>query len=719
MFRQRLSSWVVIALVTAAAFAGFQAYVAAQQDDPVVSKIIQLGKADNQVMTWNDYASNRFGGRETGTNAYTDATQWAVWQFKQFGIDAELDEAGEVPVGFNRGPWFGKMIKPSEKALRFATPSFTAGTKGVQKGGVVLLKADPFSIPGRNTTPENVAKKKAAVEQAIAEVNGNKAAFKGKWVLIAGASNGFARDGRRGTPEYADAQLLPALTKALLDAGALGTIQSAAPTTTSPSATMAGQSGLPIQSLDGYVASWDKLPVLPDIKLLNTQYDEIKALAQKNEAVELEFDIRNWFKMGPVKYHNVVATIKGTTYPDEYVVMGGHFDCFSGGTGGIDDGSGFAPNMEAIRLIKAAGARPKRSIIMILFAAEEQGLVGSQAWLKKHPEMAGKVVMMINRDSTPMAITGAAVPETWYPDFEKITAPLASAYEKWPFKLEKTLPRAHATSPGGTDSSSFEMQAVPTLQFRTQTDYVYPYAWHTTNDLYSELVPYTEQQQQSATVTAVVAYGVASLDKPLTRAGVYLPDGIYATIVTGPAEKPMTELHQLMVTLDYQNAPIQAANFIRLAEGKNPPAGGGRGGPGGGFGGPGGRGAATPPPPPVGNIQNITGGFVNAIVLSETQKSVMVARPLPKVLNASVKHDGPGVFGVSSNNGFYITTQKKPGLDGKYTALGRVVAGLNDLREVKKGDVIRAIRITRVGEPARNFKTDDEAFGKLLAAKKK
>ena len=179
--------------------------------------------------------------------------------------------------------------------------------------------------------------------------------------------------------------------------------------------------------LDGYAASWDTLPVLPDIKLLNTQYNEIKALVEKKEPVVLEFDIRNWFKMGPIKYHNVVATLRGTTYPDEYVVIGGHFDAFSGGTGGVDDGSGFAPGMEAIRLIAAAGAKPKRSIVFIAFAAEEQGLVGSQAWLKKHPELHGKIVMMINRDGSPSAITGATVPETWYADFKPITAPLADA----------------------------------------------------------------------------------------------------------------------------------------------------------------------------------------------------------------------------------------------------------------------------------------------------
>jgi hypothetical protein len=126
----------------------------------------------------------------------------------------------------------------------------------------------------------------------------------------------------------------------MVDAGALGTIQLSKTE--------------PFRMLDGYAASWEKLPVLPDIKLAENQYNEIKGMVEKGETVELEFDIRNWFKMGPIKYHNVIATLRGTTYPDEYVVIGGHFDCFSGATGGVDDGSGFAPGMEAIRLIKAA-----------------------------------------------------------------------------------------------------------------------------------------------------------------------------------------------------------------------------------------------------------------------------------------------------------------------------------------------------------------------------
>jgi len=681
----------VICLAIAAMSAAAPQKPAKAAVDPVVAKIIELGTTDNRVMTWNDYASNRFGGRETGTNAYTDTAEWAAWQFRQFGLQVELDEAGEVPVGFNRGPWFGKMIKPAEKSLYFGTPTFTAGTKGRQRGPVAILKSDPFSIPGRNAKPEDVEKKRAAVEAAIAEVKANPAAFKGAWVLIPGENTGFARDGRKGTPEYSDSQLIPKLTSVLVEAGAFGTIQSSKTD--------------PFRMLDGYVASWDKLPQLPDIKLAEGQYKEIKGLAEQGQTVELEFDIRNWFKMGPVKYHSVVATLRGTEFPDEYVVLGGHLDCFSSGTGAIDDGSGFAPMAEAIRLIQAAGGKPKRSIVVILFAAEEQGLVGSQAWLRNHPGIADKIVMMINRDGSPSAITGASVPETWLADFKTITAPLVSLNPKWPFKLERGVPRAHATSPGGTDSSSFEMQSVPTLRFLTQSDFNYNHTWHTLDDLYDELAPYAAHQQESALVTAVVAYGVANLAKPLTRQGVYLADGLYADIAIGTGDSPA----HIMTTLDFVNAPLQTADLIRVVEGKGGERGPGFGrGPGGPPMGPGPR----PEIPPIGKI-DVKDGLVTGLVVSDVQKTVAIPS-LPLTPNAAIKNDGPGVIGLTGPNAFYLTLRQRSGLDKTATALGRTIAGLDLLKTFKKGDPIRSIRILRVGQAARDFKTDDESFKKLL-----
>jgi len=677
------ASWLSLALLVLAPLLPAAPVSLQAQDDPVVQRIIELGTTDNQAMKWADYATNRFGGRLTGSDAYENATNWAVWQFGQWGIEAELDEVGEVPVGFNRGPWFGKMVTPREEALYFGTPSFTAGTRGVQRGGVVILHADPFSVPGRNPSPEDVALKKQRVEEALAEVAADPSRFDGAWVLIAGENTGFGRDGRRSTPEYSDSQLMPPLTRALVDAGALGTIQ---------------RGGLPMRILDGHVDRWEDLPELPDIKLLDTQYDEIRGLVEAGDPVELEFDIRNWFKMGPVKYHNVVAVIPGTTYPDEYVVLGGHFDSFDGATGGVDDGSGFSPGMEAMRLIAEAGGRPKRSIMMILFAAEENGLVGSQSWLKRNPGVHDKIVTMINRDGSPSVITGAAVPPQWYDAMKEITAPLETVNPKWPFALEvNEYPSLRPTNPGGTDASSFAMVGIPTFRFMTETDYNYQRAWHTLYDTYSELVPYTEHQEHSALATAVVAYGIANLDGFLTREGSYLPDGLFADIMTASGAR-------VMASLDYRNAPLQTAQFVRIVEGNaGEPQGGGYG-----------RGAAGPA---MGRIVSVEDGMVNAVLDSETQRA-MDHPGLPLNPNRALSHDGPGVLGLSGSGSFYLTLQANPVLDGRYTALGRVVAGKEALDGIQAGDEIRRIRILRSGEAASAFDTSDEAFRRLLAGER-
>jgi cyclophilin family peptidyl-prolyl cis-trans isomerase len=649
------------------------------QDDPVVQRILELGSVDNQAMKWADYATNRFGGRLTGSDAYENATHWAVWQFGQWGIEADLDEVGALPVGFNRGPWFGKMLEPKEKSLYFGTPSFTAGTRGVQRGPVTILRTDPFSVPGRNPTPEEVELKRQRVADAIAEVEADPSAFHGAWVLIGGENTGFGRDGRRSTPEYSDSELMPPLTRALVEAGALGTIQRA---------------GLPLRILDGHVDRWEDLPELPDIKLLDIEYDEIRSLVEAGEPVELEFDIRNWFKMGPVEYHNVVAVIPGTDHPEEYVILGGHFDSFDGGTGGVDDGSGFSPGMEAMRLIAAAGARPKRSIAMILFAAEENGLVGSQSWLERNPDLHGRIVTMINRDGSPSAITGAAVPPLWEDDLRELTRPLEALNPRWPFSLEvNPYPSLRPVNPGGTDASAFAKVGIPTFRFITETDYSYQRAWHTLYDTYSELVPYAEHQEHSALVTAVVAYGIANLAEPLTREGSYLPDGLFADITTSSGAR-------VIASLDFQRVPLQVAHFVRIVEGN-------AGAPqGGGFG----RGSQGPS---IGRIRGVDQGRVSGVLDSEVQRA-MAYPELPLTPNPALGHDGPGVLGLSGSNEFYLTLQASPDLDDRYTALGRVVAGAHVLGEIGAGEEIRRIRILRSGETAMAFDVGDDAFQQIL-----
>ncbi|MGE5347788.1 MAG: peptidase M28, partial [Actinomycetota bacterium] len=80
------------------------------QQNKVVDRIIELGKTDNRTMHHLDVVSNRFGGRLVGSNAYENAAEWCASQFRSWGMEVIMDEAGTVPVGFNRGPWFGRML---------------------------------------------------------------------------------------------------------------------------------------------------------------------------------------------------------------------------------------------------------------------------------------------------------------------------------------------------------------------------------------------------------------------------------------------------------------------------------------------------------------------------------------------------------------------------------------------------------------------------------
>ncbi|MCE5321659.1 MAG: hypothetical protein LLF93_11230 [Bacteroidales bacterium] len=149
---------------------------ASAQEKSVTDKIIEIGKSDNKTMQHLDVLTNRIGGRILGSDAYENATYWAAGLFKKWGLEVEIQEAGELPVGFNRGPWFGRMLSEDGMSLHFATPSYTSGTKGVQRGHVV---AEP--------------KTKADFERM-------KGKLKGAWVLITGENDGWPID----YSEYAD-----------------------------------------------------------------------------------------------------------------------------------------------------------------------------------------------------------------------------------------------------------------------------------------------------------------------------------------------------------------------------------------------------------------------------------------------------------------------------------------------------------------------------------
>lgn len=490
--------------------------------DAAVKKIIEMGQTDNQVMHQLDILTNRFGGRLIGSDAYENAAEWMLREFKSWGIEAHLEEAGELPVGFNRGPWFGRMLSDNGMTLHFVTPSYTSGTKGVQKGHVV---------------------KEPRTEDELKRI---KTTLKGAWVLLSGTSTGWPidrsaeGDSIREVIKKENAEILkknqelrrrnyengeknemtplkefPGLYyKEMVEAGALGFIQSAS---------------VPLRALydrkmlNDPKTNFDNLPELPDIKLDEHQFAIIKQMVEERRTFELEFDIRNHFKLGPVKYHNVVATIKGSKYPDEYVIVSGHLDAYDVATGGIDCGTGIGPMMEAARMIAKSGAKPKRTIVFIGFAGEEFGMLGAKAWVKTHKDKLAKISNMFNRDGGPEPPVGISVPQAMYDDVVKATAAIKQIRPDYPFEVKVAEPRVKPTKPGGTDASIFAMEGVPTIGFRTEDikgyNFSYDEIWHTERDLYTKNVP--EYQEHTATATAIIALGIANLDKQLSREGLY------------------------------------------------------------------------------------------------------------------------------------------------------------------------------------------------------
>ncbi len=111
--------------------------------DVVTKKIIEIGTTDNRTMQHLDILCNRFGGRITGSAAYDNAAEWCAYKFKEWGMEVKLDHVGELPVGFNRGHWEGRLLSDNGMQLHFATPSYTAGTKGVQC--IFQLKSTRYS----------------------------------------------------------------------------------------------------------------------------------------------------------------------------------------------------------------------------------------------------------------------------------------------------------------------------------------------------------------------------------------------------------------------------------------------------------------------------------------------------------------------------------------------------------------------------------------------
>jgi hypothetical protein len=461
-----------VALVAAVGIVGSSLALARDKDGAKaksmeVERIVSAGREDSQVADHLDALCNRIGPRLTGSDNLTNACDWVRDRFASFGIDnARLEPWGEFKVGFNRGPWFGRVVQPEPRALEFITMAWSAGTKGIVRGKAVLAPKDKKELDD--------AKQKGTIA--------------GAWVLLPRPRSGAPRP----APEFARS-----LKKELEDAKAAGII--------TPSSSELLVTG------GEHRISWEKLPTFPAITLQRKQFEEITAWLDQGKAVTLEFDIRNHFKKGPIKLYNVIADIPGSELADEYVIIGGHIDSWDGATGATDNGTGVATTLEAARILMKAGVRPRRTIRFMLWSGEEQGLLGSRAYVKAHKELMPKISAVIVHDGGTNYLAGIGGTAAMISDLEQVFAPIKELDSNYPFAVGKVA----GLFGGGSDHASFLEANVPGFFWRQQGSAKYQRTHHTQHDTFD--AANSDYQKHSSLVAALGAYGIANLDHLLSR----------------------------------------------------------------------------------------------------------------------------------------------------------------------------------------------------------
>jgi Zn-dependent M28 family amino/carboxypeptidase len=236
---------------------------------------------------------------------------------------------------------------------------------------------------------------------------------------------------------------------------------------------------------------------------------------EKSMPVRIELDVRNVFYDDPSSF-NVVAEIPGSDKAGELVMLGAHFDSWQGGTGATDNAAGSAVMMEAMRILKASGLPLRRTVRLGLWGGEEQGLLGSKAYVNEHfanradmvlkPEHS-RISCYFNVDNGTGAIRGV------YLQGNEAVTPIFEAWMK-PFN-NLGMSTLTIRNTGGTDHQSFDAVGVPAFQF-IQDPLEYDTRTHHSNmDVYERIQE--EDMRKNAVIVAAFVYHAANRTEKLPR----------------------------------------------------------------------------------------------------------------------------------------------------------------------------------------------------------
>ena len=469
---------------------------------------------------WN--LTDRYGPRLTNSPQFRAAGDWAVGQLKEWGLsNVHLEkwstkdvQSGPIP-GWQVTSYAGAMVQPSYMPIIAMPVAWTEGTGGQITGEVVLAPiqgpADldkyhgklkrkivfttqapidlqfPATPLGTRYTPEQLTD----LTSELIPVPGGRGGR-------VGPGNPLANMTQEERQAFQEKQ-----RRFFKDEGALMTV----------TADARGQSGTLFGG--GAPRQGDFIHNLPAISMTAEHYNRIARLVEHNIPVKLMFDIKTEFTPDTDSF-NVIAEIPGTAKPQETVMVGGHFDSWHYGTGATDNAAGSAVAMEVMRILKSLNLKMDRTVRMALWGGEEEGLLGSAAYVKAH--FADPAVMKpsaehdnfsgyFNIDNGTGRIRGI------YLQGNEMMRPI---FEQWFAALKDLTPGVITIrNTGGTDHQSFDRVGLPGFQFIQDPMDYNTRTHHSNMDVYDRVQP--ADLEQMAVIEAAFVYDAATRPDKLPR----------------------------------------------------------------------------------------------------------------------------------------------------------------------------------------------------------
>lgn len=472
-----------------------------QGTEEVVDQLKKEAIENSQLEQLAHELMDVIGPRLVGTPQMTKANNWAVATFNKWGIDARNEEWGTWR-GWERGITHVDMVSPRVVSLRGTQLAWSPSTSdsGIT-AEVINLPAVEDSLAFANWLP-NVKGKFVTISmnQPTGRPDYN-------WEEFATDESFEKMKADRETQTKAWYQQIRntgynsrTLKRALEEAGAAAIIQSR------------WSKGFGANKI--FSANTKTIPVI-DISL--EDYGMIYRLAENGGKPVLQV-VSKSKELGRVPTFNTIATIPGTEFPDEYVVLSAHFDSWDGGTGATDNGTGTITMMETARILKKIYPNPKRTIIIGLWGSEEQGLNGSRSFVEDRPEVVKGLQVLFNQDNG----TGRVVKLSGQ-GFLHAYDYLGRWLQAVPKDIRDHIETTYPGSPGrgGSDYAAFVAQGAPAFSLSSLSWSYRNYTWHTNLDTYDKIV--FDDVRNNAILTAILTYMACEDPEKTSREKATLP----------------------------------------------------------------------------------------------------------------------------------------------------------------------------------------------------